>query len=303
MLIAGPVLSQDFPSKPVRISTAEVGGGSDVVARIIATALSTSLGQQVVVENRPGLLSVETGAKAPADGYTLILSGSLWIFPLMQKVSFDPIRDFVPVALVASTPNVLVVHPSLPVKSTKELIALAKARPGELNYGSGPPGSTSHLAAELFNIMAGIRVVGVPFRGNGPALIALLGGELQLMFGNAGGVAPHVASGKLRALAVTSAAPSALVPGVPTIAASGLSGYEMGSAIGIFAPVGTPIPIVARLNQEIVRVVRQVDVKEKFLNTGTEAMGTTPAEFAAFIKSDMARVSSVIKAAGIGGQR
>ena len=299
VLDAGVVSGQDYPNKPIRIVTGEIGGGSDLVARIIAQALSGNLSQQVIVENRTGLISVEVGSKAPPDGYTLILSGSLWIFPLLQKVSFDPVKDFSPIALVASTPNVLVVHSSLPVKSVKELIALAKARPGELNYGSGPIGSTSHLAGELFKTMADVKIVGIPFRGNGPALIALIGGEMQLMFGNAGGVVPHVKSGKLRSLAVTSARPSVLAPGLPTVAAAGLPGYEVGSIIGIFAPAGTPTTIVNRLNQEIVRVLNQADVKEKFLNAGTETVGNSPGEFSVFIKSDMARMGKVIKAAGI----
>jgi tripartite-type tricarboxylate transporter receptor subunit TctC len=239
-------------------------------------------------------------SKAPPDGYTLLIdAASFWIGPLLQETPYDPVKDFAPVTLTDSAPNVLVVNPSLPVKSVKELIALAKARPGELNYGSSSTGSTPHLAAELFNMMAGVKIVRVPFKGSGPAVISLLGGQVQLMFATAGSVAPHVKSGRLRALAVASLQPSALAPGLPTIAASGVPGYEAVAFEGMFAPAKTPVAIIDRLNQEIVRVLNRAEVKERFFNAGVETVGSTPEEFAAAIKSNVAKWGKLIKDAGI----
>ena len=300
VLGAGTVPGQSFPNKPIRIVTSAPGGGADLVARVIAQGISGPLGQQVVVDNRTGgAILGDIVSKAPPDGYTLLLTGSFWILPLIQKVSFDPVRDFAPITLASTEPNVLVVHPTVAAKSVKELIASAKARPGELNYSSGPSGGTAHLAGELFKAMAGINIVRIPYKGGGPALNGLLSGEVQLTFSSASSVALYAKSGRLKALAVGSAEPSVLAPGLPTVAASGLPGYESVSINGIFVPAGTPAPIVKRLNHEIVRVLNQADVKERLLNSGTEAIGSSPGQFATAVKSDLARMSKVLREAGI----
>jgi tripartite-type tricarboxylate transporter receptor subunit TctC len=300
VLGAGVVFGQNYPNKPIRIVASAAGGSGDFAARLIAQGLSGVLSQQVVVDNRGGVIPGEIVSKAPPDGYTLLIdAASFWIGPLLQETPYDPVKDFAPVTLTDSAPNVLVVNPSLPVKSVKELIALAKARPGELNYGSSSTGSTPHLAAELFNMMAGVKIVRVPFKGSGPAVISLLGGQVQLMFATAGSVAPHVKSGRLRALAVASLQPSALAPGLPTIAASGVPGYEAVAFEGMFAPAKTPVAIIDRLNQEIVRVLNRAEVKERFFNAGVETVGSTPEEFAAAIKSNVAKWGKLIKDAGI----
>ena len=297
---AGTAFAQDFPSKPVRMVTSAPGGGGDVIARLIAQAISGSLGQQVIVDNRGGVISSETVAKAPPDGYTLLSQpNSFWLLPFMQKVSYDPVRDFLPVSLTVTSPNVIVVHPSLPVKSVKELIAFAKARPGQLNFAAGSTGSSSHLAAELFKMMAGINIVYIPYRGAGPALNDTLGGQVSLLFSNTAAAGPHIKSGRLRGLAVTSAKPSALAPGLPTAASSGLPGYEAAAIYGVFAPAGTPATLVTRLNQEIVRALNRPDVKEKFFNAGVEVVASSPEQLATIMKSDMVRLGKVIKDAGI----
>ena len=299
-----PVLGQDFPRKPIRIVTAEPGGSSDFAARVIAQALTRNLGHKVVVENRgggSGIIAAQTVAKSPPDGYTLLNYGpAMWLLPLLQDhVPYDPIRDFSPITLSVTSPNIVVVHPSLPVRSVKELIALAKARPRELNYGSASRGSAAHLGPELFKLMAGVEIVQVSYKGGGPALIDLLAGQVQLMFASASSVAPHMHSGRLRALAVTSVRPSRLFPGLPTVAAAGLPGYEAISMYGIFAPASTPAPLVTQLNQELVRVLSTPEAKEKFVNVGVEVVGSSPEELAAAIKSEMARMGPVIKKAGI----
>lgn len=304
LLAAGMASAQSFPTKPLRVVTAEPGGGNDFSARLISQALTGTLHQQVIVENRggaSGAIAAQTVAKAPADGYTLLLySNSLWIVPLMrQNAAFDPLRDFAPITLAASSPNILVVHPSLPVKSVKDLIALAKAHPGAMNYGAGSTGSTPHLAAELFKSMAGINVVRISYRGNEGAYNDLISGQVQLMFATTGGATPHVKSGRLRALAVTSAQPSQLLPGLPTVAAAGLPGYQSASTYGMFAPLKTPPAIVSQLNEEIVKVLNRADVKEKFFNTGVETIGSTPDELAARIKGETESLGKVIREAGI----
>jgi tripartite-type tricarboxylate transporter receptor subunit TctC len=297
-LNVGSVCGQDYPNKPIRIITAPPGGGADIVTRVIAQGLAASSGWQVVVDSRPGSLRMELVAKSAPDGYTLLLEGNdLWISPFLQKTPYDPDRDFSPVTLVDIGPLVLVVHSSLPVKSVKELIALAKARPGELNYASSVVGSGTHLAAELFKAMANVKIVSIPYKGSGPALASLMAGETQLMFPTSG--QPELKSAKLRALAVTSREPSALAPGLPTLAASGMPGFEAVNIHGMFVPAKTPGPVVARLNQEIVRVLRQADVKERFLSLSLESVGSSPEELAAAVKSDAARMGKVIKDAGI----
>lgn len=301
---SGVVSGQDFPSKPIRIITSAPGGGSDFAARLIASSLTPGMGQQVIVDNRGGgIIAPEVAVKAPSDGYSLLYYGStLWLLPLMRdNVPWDVIRDFAPVILTVSTPTILTVHPSLPVKSVKDLIALARARPGDLNYALGATGSANHLSAELFKAMAGVNIVRIVYKGQGPAILALMSGEIQTSFAVAASVQPHLKSGKLRALAVSSAKPSALFPGLPTVAAS-LPGYEAVSPSGIFAPAKTPEAIINRLNQEIGKVLARTDVKEKFAVSGVEVVGGSPQEFAAKIKSEITYMGKVIKEAGIRDQ-
>ena len=301
LLLSGSSVAwgQTFPAKPIRIFTGSVGGGGDSTARQIAQGISGPLGQQVIVENR-GNLTGEPVAKAAPDGYTLLVDGnSLWIGALLQEIPYDAVRDFAPITVVANIPNVLVVHPSVRVKSVKELIALAKARPGELNYAVGSIGGMGHLAAALFTSMAGANIVRIDYKGSNPALISLMGGEVQMMFPNTAAATPHVKSGRLVALAITSPQPSALAPGLPTIAAAGLPGYEADSMFGMFAPAKTPPAIISRLNQEVGRVLSQAELKERFLSSGVEAAPGTPEQLAALVKNEIAKWGKVIKDAGI----
>ena len=293
-----PASAQDYPNKTVRVITSGAGGGSDLVSRLVARALTTSLGQPVIVENRASGGVATLVAQAPPDGYTLLGSpGSLWLAPFLEKVTYDPLRDFAPVSLINRTPTVLAVHPALPAKSVKELIALAKARPGVLNYSSGGNGTTSHLAGELFNYMAKVNIVRIVYKTQ--VSPDLLSGEVQMVFGSAGAVMPQAKSGKLRALAVTSPQPSILVPGLTTVSAAGLPGFEIGTIFGFFAPGKTPEAVVRRLNQEIVRFVHTADTKEKFIGLGVEPVGSSPEELTATMKSEMSRLGKVIKNAGI----
>jgi tripartite-type tricarboxylate transporter receptor subunit TctC len=297
--------AQTYPARPVRIISAEPGGSGDRLTRMLVPALAERLGQQVVVENRGGgggVIAIETVVKAAPDGYTLLSYGSIWILPLLRHdLSYDVLRDLSAVSMVASSPNVLVVHPSLPAKSVRELIALSKSRPGQVNYGTGGTGSSSHLAAELFNAMAQVKLVRIPYKGAGQALIALVGGQVDLVFSSAGSVAPHVKSGRLRALGATSASPTPLLPGLPAISAT-VPGYESVYMLGMFAPARTPPAIMSRLNQEIVRSLGTPEMKERFFNDGVEIVGSSPEEFTAAIKSEIARLGKVIKDAGIRGE-
>ena len=295
------VYAQDYPNKPIRIVTAAAGGGSDFDARLVAQGISGPLGQPVIIDNRASaVLAAEFVAKAPSDGYNLLVAGSvLWTTPLLRQTPYDAIRDFTPISLIEWTVYLVAVHPSLPAKSVKELIALAKARPGELNYSSTVTGAGNHLAAELFKSMAGVNISRVPYKASAAAVAALAAGEVQVTIMDAPSAAPFVKSGRLRSLAVTSAAPSALAPGLPTVSASGLPGYEFVGLTGMLAPAKTPPAIINRLNQEVVRVLNLPDVKEKLLNIGSEVIGGTPEQFAAALKSDVATLSKVIKDAGI----
>ncbi len=303
-LVAGVAAAQDYPSRTVRIVTAEAGGSNDIAARIIAQPLAAAFGQQFIVENMgaaSGVIAAQTVAKAAPDGYTLILYGaSLWLLPFFRNnLPFELARDFAPVIWTNRGPNLLVVHPSLPVKTVRELIVLARARPGALNYGSSSLGAANHLAAELFKTMARVDIVHIPYKGTSPALNDVIGGQLQVMFPNAPSAGPHVKSGKLRGLAITSAQQSPLYPELPTVAATGLPGYEAVSIYGVFAPVKTSAAIVLRLNQEISRVLARAEVKERFAGIGVETVGGTPAEFAAVVQSETAKWGKVIRDAGI----
>ena len=293
--------AQEFPNKPIRIVTSGAGGGGDFAARLIAQGLLSRMGQQVVVDNRPsGVIPGQIVSQASPDGYTLLFAGStLWIGPLMRAAPYDPVRDFAPVTMGISTPNILVVPPSLPVKTVKEFIAMAKEKPGGLNYGSVGTGASSHLSMELFKAMAEVNIVRVAYKSGGSAHIDLVAGQVQMMMPTASAISPHVRSGRLRGLAVTSAQPSALAPGLPTIAASGLPGFEAVSPFGLFAPARTPAAIIRRLNEEAVAVLRTAEVRERLFNNGVEAVGGTPAELAAAMQSERSRLGKVIKDAGI----
>ena len=294
------VFGQDYPNKTIRIVTGGAGGSTDFTSRQLAQGISGPLGQPVIVDNRTAPISSEIVSKAPPDGYTLILQGgALWITPLLQKMPHDAVRDFSPITLTEKTTNIVAVHPSVPAKSVKELIALVKARPGELNFGTSVTGGSNHLAAELFKSMAGVNIVRLPYKSSAPVITGLISGEVQLAIIDVGLVMPHVKTGRLRALAVTSAEPSALAPGLPTAAATGLPGYESVSITGVLAPSKTPAAIINRLNQEMVRVLNMPDVKERFLNAGIETATSTPEQFAAAMKSDIAKWSKVIRDAGI----
>jgi tripartite-type tricarboxylate transporter receptor subunit TctC len=298
------VYGQLQPKKPIRIVTSGLGGGTDFVARQVANALTTSLGQQVLVENRgSSVIPGEIVANASPDGHTLLFTsgGILWVLPFFQKVPYDPVKDFSPVALSGSFPSLLVINASVPANSVKELIALAKAKPGALNSVMTAQGGSAHLSAELFKSMAGVKIVPVPYKDTGTAITDLVSGQVQLFFSASGPVMPHVKSGKLKALAVTSAKTSALFPDMPTVAAS-LPGYDMEAVYCIFAPPHTPAAIISRLNHEIVRVLSQADVKQRLLAAGIEPRSSSPAELGALRKSDMARMGKLIKDAGIAAQ-
>jgi tripartite-type tricarboxylate transporter receptor subunit TctC len=298
-LVICPAYAQNWPLKPVRIITAEPGTGNDLIARLIVPYLSNAFGQQFIVDNR-GLVAVDMVAKAAPDGYTLLSYGPpLWLTPLLRQVSYDPLRDLAPITLAGSSPNILAIHPSVPAKSVSELLLLAKQRPGELNYSSSSTGSSPHLAAELFKSMAGINIVRVPYKGSSQALVGLVGGQVHLMFPNAGTVAPHLKSTRVRALAVTTSAPSALVPGLPTLSASGVTGYESASQFALFAPAGTPSAIIERLNREMIAALRKPDVTERLFGSGVEVTTGTPTELAVTMKSEMAKWGKLIKETGI----
>ena len=300
LLLILPASAQNYPDKPIRVYTTGIGGSSDLSTRLIAQSMGGAFAQRMVVENR-ALISIEIVAAAPPDGYALLhYSNVAWLMPLLQKnVPWDVFRDFVPVVLTVNTPNLLVVHPSLPVKNVKELIAVAKARPGVLNYASTSVGAGNHVAAELFNSMAGVNIVRINYKSMGAGFTDVLSGQIQVMFPSANSATQYVRSGKLRALAVTSATPSALVPDLPTVAASGLPGYESVAMTGMFAPAKTPDALVRRLNQEINAALKKPEVHERFLNQGTEAMGGTPEQFTAVMKAEIARMGRIMKSAGL----
>lgn len=295
----------DYPTRSIRYIVPQgAGGSSDTLARLVTQKLSESLGQQVITDNRPGatgIIGTEIVARAAPDGYTLLqVATSHATNPaLSMKMPFDPIRDFTPITLLSQAPNLWIVHPSLPVKNMRELIALAKTRRGEINYSSSGTGSSQHLAGELLKSMAHIDIVHIPYKGSPPALIDLLGGRVVLMCSTIAPAMPLVKSGKLRALAVTSLKRSAAAPEIPTVAETGLPGYEATAWQGVLAPAGTPREVIVKLNTEMVRIVSQPDVRKQLGDQGYEPAGNSPEQFAEYIKTEIAKWTKVIKAAGL----
>lgn len=303
----GALAQQDaaYPVKPIRIIVPSApGSGPDIMARAIGQKLNESLGQPIVVDDKPGaggIIGSEAAAKSAPDGYTLIMAnaGSHAVnASLYAKLPYDPVKDFAPITLVAVAPNILIVHPTLPARTAKDLIALARTRPGELTFGSGGNGSTAHLSGELFRTMAGINVVHIPFKGSPAAVIGVIAGQIVMAFPNIPPALPHVRSGKLKALAVTTAKRSAALPDLPTIAESGLPGYEATAWFGVLAPAGTSSEIIAKLNSAIVKSVHVREMRERLSAEGTEAVGNTPEQFAQIIKTDIAKWAKVVKASG-----
>jgi tripartite-type tricarboxylate transporter receptor subunit TctC len=299
---AGAASAQPYPAKPVRIVVPFApGGGTDVIARHLATGMSESLKRQVIVDNRAGangIVGTEIVARASADGYTLLfVSSPHSINPsVYAKLPYDTLRDFAPITLVALSPYVLVVHPSLPVRNVKEFVALAKKRPDQILYGSGGSGSSAHLSAELFNQLAGVKLREVPFKGAGPALIGTISGEVALVFGNALTVKPHIESGRLRALGIASAKRSASAPELPTIAEAGVPGYRSEAVLGLLGPAKTPRAIIDTLNAEAHKVMRQPETVEAMRRMAVDIELSTPEEFGRLIESEMQRWSKVIRA-------
>ena len=301
---AGFAQAQTFPTKPVRLLTTEPGSGSDFVSRLLAQELSAAWGRQVVVDNRggaSGAIASELVARSTPDGYTLILYGNpMWLLPLLRKnVAYDPIRDFTPLSLLVSAPDVVVVHPAVPVKSIADLIAFARAKPGELNYSSSATGGSTHVAVELFKSMTKVNIVRVTYRGVGAAVTGLIGGQAQVMFAAPAAVMPHVKGNRLRAIAVTSAAPSPLAPGLPTVASAGVAGYESIIIFGLFGPARLPPALSNKLNQDVVLAVTRPEMKDRFFAAGMEVVGSTGAVLGTTVKSEMDALRRVIKETGI----
>ncbi len=296
---------QPYPVKPIRLIVPfPVGGGVDGVARIAFARVSESLGHQTVIDNRSGsggIIAAETAARAAPDGYTLFFgtTATQAITPhYYKKLAYDPLKDFAPINLIAGAGYILVVHPSVPAQSVKEFVALAKAKPGTLNYSSSGNGTVLHLTTELFRSMAGINLVHVPYKGAAPALTDLLSGQVQLTFNPASVMLPHIRSNRVRALGVTSVKRTPLAPELPTIAEAGVPGYEASGWYAVLAPAGTPAPVIARLNRELMNALADKEVKERFAATGVEPIGTTPEQFAAYMRDEFIKWGKVVKATG-----
>jgi len=304
--ISVPAMAQPYPVKPVRfIIPYPPGGGSDTIGRPLAQKMSEGLGQQLVVENRGGAngnIGMEHVARSAPDGYTLVfaLSAQLAINPgLYQKIPYDPVRDYAPISLLGAGGYILVVHPSLPVKSVKELVALARSRPGQIAYSSSGNGSGGHLAAVLLNSMTGINMLHVPYKGGGPALMDLIAGQVQVLFATQLASWPHVQSGRIRALASSTAKRPASLPDLPTLAEAGVPGYDSGVWYGVLAPAGTPREIIAKLNGEVLRALKQPDYRSLLVNNTIEPIGSTPEQLAQYIRSELVKWAKVIKDAGV----
>jgi len=300
--------AQQYPTRAARVIVASSpGSGVDIVSRIVAQKLAVGLGQQVIVDNRAGAganLGAEIAAKAPPDGYTLLMGTPAHAInvSMYSGLNYDIVRDFAPVSLISTGQYVVIVHPSVPVQSVKALIALARSKPGDLAYGSAGPGNSTHLAGELFNSMAGTRMLHVPYKGSGPALIELMSGQLQVMFANITAGLPHIRAGRVRALGVTGPKRTPQAPDLPTVAEAGLPGYSVTSYFGVLVPTGTPSAIIAKLNTELVRAVHAADVQASLANEGAEAVGSSPEEFAAFIRAEIPRWAVAVKTAGLYGK-
>ncbi len=296
--------AQTYPARPIRaIVPYAAGGGVDAVARLIAPRLGERLGQQVVIDNRPGAtgnIGAELATRAAPDGYTVLIAGASIAInvSLYRKLAYDLVKDFAAVTSIAVSPNIVLVHPSLPARSIAELIALARARPGQLNYASGGSGSTLHLTAELFKSMTGVAITHVPYKGTGPALIAVISGETEVVMPPLAGTLAYVESGRLRALAVTSASRVKMLPQLPTVAEAGVPGFESGQWYGVFVPAATSPDIVIRLQTDIARVVRLPDVVEQITQQGSIATGETPEQFAAHVRQEIAKWAKVVKVSG-----
>jgi len=304
-LLAGAAQAQDYPARPVKLVVPFApAGGNDVFARLLAQRLSEAWKQQVIVENRPGAggnIGSEFVAKAPADGYTLLLghTGTLAINPsLYAKMTVDPQRDFAPASLIASTPLVLVVHPQLPVQSVTELLAAARAKPGQINFASSGSGTGSHLAGELFQSMAGVQITHVPYKGTSPAVTDLLGGQVQMMFSVIPTALPYVQGGRLKALAVTGANRLSMLPGVPTVAASGLPGFESTLSYGVLAPKGTPVAVINEIHGQTAKALTTPAFRERLAAEGAEPLAGTPAQFAALIRFETEKWRKVVQSSG-----
>jgi tripartite-type tricarboxylate transporter receptor subunit TctC len=306
-LQALPVYAQKYPAKPIRIVVPYTPGGpTDILARAVGQSMNEAWGQPVIIDNKPGNsgnLGTAQVAKSPADGYTLASVGiSYSVAPALDaKLGYDPVKDLTPITLMASVNNLLVVHPSLPAKSVKELIAFAKARPNQVSFASGGPGGAQHLAGELFNSLAGIHMEHIPYKGSAPGLVALIGGEVIVGFTDMLITLPHVKSGKLRALAVTGSTRSNLIPDLPTVNEAGLKGYSVTAWFGLLAPTGTPAEIINQLNAETVKSLKTPQMKERLAAIGADAAAGSTAEFGAFLKNEMTKWAKVVKAAGIRG--
>lgn len=293
--------AQNYPSRPIRlIDPYAPGGGSGLIARLVGAKLSETWGKQIIVDNRPGAaaaIGTEIAARSTPDGYTLCMgtSGSIAISPNMNKVPYDPVKDLIPITQTSAQVMVVALHPSVPIHSVKELIAYAKAQPGKLIYASSGTGGSGHLAVELFQALAQVNMTHVPYKGSGPAVLALVAGEVQLGFNNILSVLPHVNSGRLKAIAVTSAKRAPAVPNLPTVAEAGVPGYEATSWNGIFAPAKTPRPIIDKIHAEVVKILNTPDVREKLIAAGSDPVGSTPEEFLVFVKSELARWGKVIR--------
>jgi tripartite-type tricarboxylate transporter receptor subunit TctC len=306
LMAAALTHAQSFPVKPVRVITPFTAGSAiDTLARVVGQKLGDTWGQQVVIDNRigaNGIIGTEAAAKAPADGYTVYLGNisTLAVNPhLYLKLPYDALRDFAPVTLAATIPVVLVVHPSLPVKSVRELIALAKAHPGQLNYASGGTGSAQHLPMEMLRVETGINIVHVPYKGLGPAFSDVLGGQVPMMFTGVSNVVPYMKTGRLRVLAIGSPKRSATLPDVPTVAEAGVPGFDFDSWTGYLVPVGTPRELIVKLHADITRTLAAPEVRDKLVTLGFDLVGGTPEAFATLIRNDIARFGKLIKAAGI----
>ncbi|HET9404028.1 MAG TPA: tripartite tricarboxylate transporter substrate binding protein [Burkholderiales bacterium] len=297
--------AQEYPNRPIRMIVPQSAGGStDLIARAVSQRMGEALGHSIVVDNRPGAGSIngtDMVAKANPDGYTLLsVAGSFTINPALRKqLPFDPIRDFEAITLVATLPHIVIIHPSVPAKSIGDLVALARARPGDINLATSGIATSTHMAAELFMHLTGTKMTHIPYKGGAPSIVAMISGQCQVNFAAISTAIPHVRSGKVRALAVSSAKRSAAAPEFPTIAEAGVRGYEHTSWVGFLAPAKTPQPVIARLNSEAVKAVNAQDIKAMLLRDGLESAGTPSAEFAADIKAQIARWKSVVKAAGM----